>query len=221
MGEHRVNALNFRRGTVVLLFAIGSAACSQAEAAAGNVYTCKELNKVRKSDHEFVDCSGVQTITSPSGVVTYLLSPEQLAALQACKDRRASLVAAEALKARTNTGLLLKYPDEAAHQQAREAALEPSRAAIRSSQARLDELQKDHKKLADDGEFYVGKPLPIDLQRKVDANDASIAAQKDLMRNAQAETARITAQMDDQLLTLKLLWSGVKPPPVTLPDCTT
>jgi len=62
--------------------------------------------------------------------------------------------------------------------------------------------------LLDEAEFYVGKPLPSKLKLALDANDASLEAQKSLVQNQQAEIVRINALYDAELARLRKLWAG-------------
>ena len=101
--------------------------------------------------------------------------------------------------------------DEAAHQRAREKALEPSRAAIGSAEARLRELALERRKLDDEVEFYRGRMVPIALRQQVDGNEAQAEAQRTSIRNGQAEQERIHRLFDAELERLRKLWNGAMP----------
>ena len=61
-------------------------------------------------------------------------------------------------------------------------------------------------------EFYrLRKPLPHKLKLALDANDASLEAQRSLVQNQQTEVVRINALYDAELARLKKLWAGALP----------
>lgn len=112
---------------------------------------------------------------------------------------------------RRDRNLLARFPNEAAHRKAREAALEDTRKSLTISQARLTALEKERKPLLDEAEFYVGKPLPGKLKLQIDGNEAAMEAQKTLIVNQQAELVRINENYDLELERLRKLWSGAQP----------
>jgi hypothetical protein len=104
-----------------------------------------------------------------------------------------------------------RFPDRAAHDKARTAALDTVRLAIRASSLRLEALGLDRKPLLDEAEFYVGKTLPKELKSQLDANDAAFAAQRAAMQSQEAELGRINALYDAELAHLQRLWAGAAP----------
>jgi hypothetical protein len=113
---------------------------------------------------------------------------------------------------RRDRNLMQRFPDEAAHQKAREKALDDLGIAVKNSRARINLLLDEKKKLDEEKKFYVNekvnKPLPTSLKQKIDANEAGLEAQRSLAQNAQAEVGRINALYDAELLRLKKLWAG-------------
>jgi hypothetical protein len=112
---------------------------------------------------------------------------------------------------RRDRNLLVRFPNEAAHNKAREAALDDIRKSIRITQERLALLANERKPLMDETEFYVGKPLPTKLRTALDANDASTDAQRSLVQTQQAEVVRINALYAAELERLRKLWAGAQP----------
>ena len=104
-----------------------------------------------------------------------------------------------------------RYPTEAAHQRAREAALDTVRLAARSTEARLRELAAERKPLQEEAEFYQGRPLPTKLRAAMDANDAALEAQKQSVASQETEIDRISKLYDTELARLRALWSGAAP----------
>ena len=107
--------------------------------------------------------------------------------------------------------LLRRFPDEAAHKRARDKALEPSRAAIQSAEARLRDFAVERKKLNDEVEFYRGRVVPVSLKQQIEGNEAQADAQRTSIKNGQAEQARIHKLFDSELDRLRKLWKGAMP----------
>ena len=112
---------------------------------------------------------------------------------------------------RRDRNLMVRFPNEAAHRRAREAALDDVRKAVRNSEERLKLLAAERKPLLDEAEFYPDKQLPTKIRQALDANDAAVEAQRTLVQNQQAEIVRINALFDAELERLKQLWGGAQP----------
>jgi hypothetical protein len=112
---------------------------------------------------------------------------------------------------RRDRNLMLRFPNEAVHNKAREAALDDLRHGIADSEKHLKELQEDRKPLLAETEFYKDKRLPIKLRSKLEANEAQQQAQKDIISQQQAEITRVNALYDAELARLKRLWAGEAP----------
>ena len=114
--------------------------------------------------------------------------------------------------------LKTRYANEAAHKRAREGALDASRAAIQSAEARLGELATERKRLAQEAEFYRGRVVPTQLRQQIDGNEGQAEAQRNSIKNIEAEQARINKRFDVELERLRKLWKGAEagslgPPP--------
>ena len=109
---------------------------------------------------------------------------------------------------RRDRNLVARYPNEASHTRAREAALDNVRLAIKATEVRLRELAAERKPLRDEAEFYQGKPLPAKLKAAIDANEASVEAQRSAQANQEAELGRINRLYDAELDRLRRLWTG-------------
>jgi hypothetical protein len=106
--------------------------------------------------------------------------------------------------------LVRKYPDEAAHRAAHAGDLDSVIRNIRLSAARFSELVRLREPLDDETAFYKGKPLPLALQRKIDANDASFMALTDVFNGLRAEVADVERKRHGELADLRLLWAGAR-----------
>ncbi|MCE9660156.1 MAG: hypothetical protein K8R60_16460 [Burkholderiales bacterium] len=118
---------------------------------------------------------------------------------------------AQEIEVRRDRDMLKRYQNEAAHAKAREKALDDVASSVRNSEARIKLLLAERKPLMDEAEFYVGKSLPAPLKAKLDANDASLEAQRSLVQNQQIEVVRINALYDTELGRLRKLWGGAMP----------
>src|SRR5262245_53593177 len=163
----------------------------------GGIYVCTDDDgRLITRDRYIAECRHKeQRILNRDGSVRARVPPTLTAdeRAQAEREERERREREEAKKdSRKSDELLLRrYPDEARHLRAREKALEPSRAAIASAEARLRELALERKKLNDEVEFYRGRVVPIALRQQVEGNEAQAEAQRTSIRNQQAEQARI------------------------------
>ena len=112
---------------------------------------------------------------------------------------------------RRDRSLMQRFPNEAAHTRARNAALDDANKAMRSSERRIKELAQERKPLNDEAEFYKGRLMPAKLKQALDANDAGVEAQQQLIENQRAELVRINGRYDAELMRLKRLWGGAAP----------
>ncbi|UUX96266.1 hypothetical protein [Aquabacterium sp. J223] len=196
-----------------LLAAAGAMAQAAPATGGDGIYTCVTADGRRlTSDRPIADCTGrEQRLLNRDGslrrVVPPAMSSEERAERELEELRRERERAARADAVRRDRNLVNRYPDEASHQRAREAALDTARGAMRVSENRLRDLTAERKPLLDEAEFYQGKPLPAKLKRALDANDASAEAQRQAIANQQAELERINQLYDVELARLKRLWT--------------
>ncbi|MFN9745467.1 MAG: hypothetical protein ACK57B_07460 [Betaproteobacteria bacterium] len=217
-----------RQAVIGLLFGLAGAwpavAASQQPAPSTGIYTCiDDRGRRLTADRPIVECRHKeQQILNRDGSLRGILQPTLTAEERAAKEARERAAAesrvASADAARRDRNLLLRFPDEASHQRAREAALDPVRAAMRASELRLRELQAARKPLLDEAEFYVGKALPPKLRGALDANDASVEAQRASGATQEAELERINRLYDAELERLRRLWAGAPPGSVPMPQ---
>ena len=142
------------------------------------------------------------------------LTAEERAARDARDRAAAEARAAQADAVRRDRNLMARYPNEAAHNRAREAALDTVRLAIRASEMRLRQLAVEGKPLRDEAEFYEGKSLPGALKAAIDANEVATEAQRSASANQAAELDRINGLYDAELDRLRRLWAGMVPGPL-------
>ncbi|MDC8770006.1 hypothetical protein [Roseateles albus] len=182
-----------------------------------SIYTCTTADGRRlTSDRPISDCSAVeQRVLNADGslrsVLPAAMSPEQRAANEARERKLAAERLAQLDAVRRDRNLMMRYPDEAAHQRARASSLDDANKARLISERRVKDLALERKPLMDEAEFYKGKPLPAKLKQQMDANDAAVDAQKQLIENQKAELVRIGSRYDLELQRLKRLWAGAAP----------
>jgi hypothetical protein len=181
------------------------------------IYTCIDANGRRlTADRPIAECRHKeQQILNRDGSLRGILPPTLTAEERAEKEARdraaAEARAAAADAVRRDRNLMARFPNEAAHQRAREAALDTVRLAIRATELRLRELQAARKPLLDEAEFYAGKALPPKLRTALDANDAAVEAQRSASATQGAELDRINRLYDVELERLRRLWAGAQP----------
>lgn len=194
-----------------------SAPCVHAARDGTTIYSCTDDQGRRlKRDRYIVECSHKeQYILNADGSVREVVPPTLTADERARRDEEARRRRDEAQDRndaiKADRLLLLRYPEKAAHDRAREAALADSRSAIRSAEARLRELDAERKRLFEEAEFYRGRRLPSALKQQLDNNEVAAAAQRNAIKNAQAELQRVNAKFDAQLERLRELWNGAQP----------
>lgn len=182
-----------------------------------NIYTCTTPDGRRlTSDRPIPECqSREQRVLNSDGSVRRMqppaMSPEEQAAAEQRKRMEEVQRAAQQDAIRRDRNLLQRYADQAAHQRAREAALDDIREAMQQSEKRLQVLAAERKPMLDDAEFYKGKRMPMKLQHQLDMNDASAAAQRESIDNQKAEIVRVNKLYDEELGRLKRLWAGAAP----------
>ena len=203
--------------TIALTIALTQASPSaQAQPAKppGGIYTCIDSQGRRlTADRPIAECAHKeQQVLNLDGSVRAVLPPTLTAEERADKEARdratAEARSAQADAVRRDRNLMARFPDEAAHNRAREAAADTVRLAMKASEIRLRELEAERKPLRDEAEFYKGKTMPLKLKTAIDANDASMEAQRSSSANQEAELVRINKLYDAELNRLRRLWSG-------------
>jgi hypothetical protein len=200
-------------------------ACAQANAPSNNqVFTCiNAAGRALTSDRLIGECMDrEQRVLARDGTLLRIVPPSLTADERAEKEARDRKAAADreakSEAVRRDRNLIQRFPNAAAHQKAREQALEVTQFAITQSEARLADLERERKPLIEETEFYKGKSLPGKLKGQLDANDAAAAAQKELLVQQKAELDRASKLYDVELAHLKKLWAGAPPGSLQMPS---
>ncbi len=181
------------------------------------IYACTDANgKHLTSDRPIAECLGrEQRVLNADGstreVRSAPLTADEQAEQDAIERSRALRAAADADAVRRDRNLRARYPNEAAHQRARATALDDLKRTLQLSQLRLKDLAVERKPLQEEAEFYTGRQMPAALKQQLEVNAAAAEAQRVLMVNQQAESARINATFDAELVRLRAMWAGGKP----------
>lgn len=207
------------QGMVMALITVGV----MGQAFAAGIYTCVDSQgRHITSDRPIADCLDrdqreLNKDGSQRRVVSARMSPsEQLAAqklAQAQEAERQRQLAA----VRRDRLLLQRYPNVAAHDAERAAALDDVRQAMTRTEQRVSDLRAEAKKLRAETQFYAGRPLPSKLKTQLDVNDALQGAQAEIITGHMAEMKRLNTNFDIERAYLKKLWAGAPPGSLTMP----
>ena len=199
-----------RCATLILLALAGAAR-------ADGIYTCTD-DRGRKltSDRPIAECLHKEQLLlnrdgSLRSVIPATLTVEERAEREARERRAAEARAAQFDAVRRDRNLTMRFPNEAAHGKAREAALDGLRQAIAATEQRLKELAAERAPLVNEAEFYKGRPMPAKLKQQLDANDAALDAQQNAAANQTTELDRVNKIYDAELERLRRLWNGAPP----------
>lgn len=202
---------------LLAVLAAAPVAAQPKPATPGGIYSCTTADgRHLTSDRPIAECSArEQRVLNSDGslrtIVPPLLSPEERAAQEARQRQLAVERAAQQDKIRRDRNLMVRFRNEAAHQKARENALDDIKKAMHLSETRIATLAKERKPLMDEAEFYVGKPMPALLKQQLDANEVAAEAQRQLIENQKVELVRVNKLYDDELARLRKLWAGAVP----------
>ena len=208
---------------LVSVFLSGIAAALDARAAepgGARIFQCV-LPDGRKltSDKPIAECMNVgkpqrelNKDGSERGVVEAPLTEDEKAERDRIRRQRETEKTALDIEIRRDRDMLKRFPNEAAHAKAREKALDDVANSVRNSEARIKLLLQERKPLLDEAEFYPPpRQVPAKLKASLDANDASLEAQRSLVQNQQIEVVRINTLYDAELARLRKLWGGAPP----------
>jgi hypothetical protein len=195
----------------------GLAGCMAAPTVWAGIYTCTDSKGRRlTADRPIPECTAKeQLVLNQDGSVRTVVPPtmtaEERLAAEARQRAAADARMAQLDAVRRDRNLMARYPNEEAHQRARESSLDTVRVAIKATELRMRDLAQQRKPLKSEAEFYLGKPLPAKLKAAIDANDAALEAQKASAATQEAELGRINRLYDIELERLRRLWAGAAP----------
>lgn len=183
---------------------------------AQKIYTCVDKTGRRlTSDRPILECiDREQRELSRSGVVQRVIPPSQTledkARIEA--ERKATeqsrQKATEALQ--RDRALVLRYPNQSAHDRARADALSQVDLVIEGLSAREKSLVVRVSDIDRQLATFQGQPdgAPALLRRQRQDTDAELSQQRRLLQQQRVERERIDARFDDELGRLQKLWTG-------------
>jgi hypothetical protein len=204
------------RGRLVMAAAVAGLALASGGAwSQSGIYTCVDAKGKRwTSDRYIPECSDrEQKLMGPTGTVRAVVPPTLTAKEREAQDALDRKAAEEAQKRseekRVQRALLSRYPNRASHDMDRAKALQSLEDSTRAVQHSIDELRKQRAQLATEAEFYKDpSKMPPKLKRQFEENEQSTAAQKRFLANQEEEKKRVNARFDEELATLKKLWTA-------------
>ncbi len=209
-------------GGLVLLLAGAEFAAAQPQGASGSIYTCVDRNGRRlTADRPIPEClDREQRELSPSGTTRRQIGPsltEIERAAQEAQRRKDEEERARVVEERRRERVLVaRYPDKAAHDVERAAAIQVVDDVTATAEKRIVELKAERKKLDVEMEFYKKDPnkAPMTLRRKIGEVDESVAEQQRFIAGQEQEKRRVHARFDAELAQLRKLWDAQRTPSV-------
>lgn len=209
-------------GGLVLLLMGAELAAAQPQGASGSIYTCVDRNGRRlTADRPIPEClDREQRELSPSGTTRRQIGPSlteiERTALEAQRRKEAEERARVVEERRRERVLVARYPDKAAHDVERAAAIQLVDDVTATAEKRITELQAERKKLDVEMEFYKKDPnkAPMTLRRKMAENEEIVAEQQRFIAGQDQEKRRVHARFDTELAQLRRLWDAQRSPPV-------
>ncbi|OGA61980.1 MAG: DUF4124 domain-containing protein [Burkholderiales bacterium RIFCSPHIGHO2_01_FULL_64_960] len=208
-------------GGVMLLTLGAELASAQSQGATGGIYTCVDRNGRRlTADRPIPEClDREQRELSPSGITRRQIGPsltELERAAQDAQNRKDAEERARVVEERRRERVLVaRYPDKAAHDVERAAAIQMVDDVTATAEKRMLELKAERKKLDVEMEFYKKDPnkAPMTLRRKIAEIDDSLAEQQRFIAGQDQEKRRVHARFDTELSQLRKLWDAQRVPP--------
>lgn len=196
-------------------------ASAQSQGATGGIYTCVDRNGRRlTADRPIPECLDREQLElSPSGITRRQIGPsltELERAAQDAQNRKDAEERARVVEERRRERVLVaRYPDKAAHDVERAAAIQMVDDVTATAEKRTLELKAERKKLDVEMEFYKKDPnkAPMTLRRKIAEIDDSLAEQQRFIAGQDQEKRRVHARFDTELAQLRKLWDAQRVPP--------
>ncbi len=190
------------------------AVAQQQKSPGSYIFQCVDnQGRVLTSDRLIGQCNDrEQKLMTQEGVVLRLIPPsftaQERAVIEARQAKERAAEEANSENVRRDRQLIRRFSNEASHNRARDASLEPAMQANRISKQRLLALEDERKPLFEEAEFFKGKPLPPKLKQQFEEVDATESAIHTAMKAQREEMVRINEMYDIELDRLRKLWAG-------------
>jgi hypothetical protein len=194
--------LAFRIGLLIAALSCCGMALGQTPQATSRMYKCTDAKgKTYYTQTPPKECQGITTQElSRQGTVTKqheVLTPEQMAAREAERKKKAEQDRIAGEERRKNTALLNTYASEKDIEEARARALKQAQDQIVATEKNISEAEKRRQAFEKEKEFYVKKQLPQKLQSDIQNNEITIKNQRELLDAKKKEIGSINARYDD------------------------
>jgi hypothetical protein len=192
----------------------------------GSIYTCVDrLGRRLTADRPIAEClDREQRELGPTGTVRRQIGPslteKERAALDVQRRKEVEERGRQQEERRRERVLTARYPDKAAHDVERAAAIQLLDDITAIAEKRMVELQLQRKALDTEMEFYQkdSAKAPMALRRKIAENDEGMAEQRRFVVNQELEKRRIHQRFDAELAQLRRLWAAQLAPAVAASD---
>lgn len=193
---------------------MGALGDGRAQTQPPNIYSCTDgQGRPRTSDRPIAECADrEQRLLNPSGTVRATVGPtlslQERATLEQRRRQEAEAQARQAEEKQRGRALLLRYPNQAAHDKERTEALAQIALVRQAAANRMAELVRQRGALQAELEFYQKNPAkaPLALRRQAEENTRNQAVQKRFMAEQDAEHGRVNARFDAEQARLRPLW---------------
>ena len=203
----------------VMLATLGTEAAWAQAAPGASIYTCVDRNGRRlTADRPIPEClDREQRELSPSGLTRRQIGPSltehERAAQEVQRRKEAEARNREIEERRRERVLTARYPDKAAHDVERSAAIQLVDDVTATAEKRIADLKEQRKALDVEMEFYKRDPAkaPMALRRKIAENEEGIAEQLRFIAGQDQEKRRVHQRFDLELAQLRKLWQAQQP----------
>jgi hypothetical protein len=205
-----------KRAGVGMVLALAAAG---AGAQQGGIYTCVDAQGRRiTADRPIAACTDrEQRVLGPTGTERQRIGPtlteKERETQEAQRRKDAEERARVNEERRRERALLNRYPDQAAHDAERAAALAQVDEITTVAEKHVAALYEQRKKLDTEMEFYKKDPTkaPMALRRQVAENEDTIVQQQRFIAGQEEEKRRVNRRFDVELEQLRALWAARAP----------
>jgi hypothetical protein len=186
-----------------------AALCASADAGALS-YACDTEKGSIRADQPPKECKDKEIrVLNSDGSLNRVLPAPITAEESARREAKRQAEAAEARKkeseANEDRALLARYADENAIDLAKKRDLQASDEILKLADAQLAYMRTQAHRLAEDAEFYSGRPLPEDLRSNMESNRSMVEQQQRFIEQLKAERSRIEASYQAKLARFRQL----------------
>jgi hypothetical protein len=186
------------------------------------IYTCTDASgRKLSSDRPIAACADrEQKVLNPSGTVKAKVGPNLTAQERTALEAKEKMIQEERARLneekRRDRALLIRYPNQLLLDEERAKAIAQIGVVRQAAVNRMQELARQRTAIADEMEFYKKNPskAPPSLRRQADEVIQSVAIQSRFIAEQDGEIKRVNARFDEELASLKQLWTARAAPAV-------